>query len=390
MTNGKSEDALQLIESAKRAVFLEMVSLFQQLRQLMTESVRELAMVVTPSVGTFAIAIDAALGVERITPEMIKEVRADSTFSARDWCPRAAQRGANGSACNDSQARHFLHLACAVKPGGMPLDGLRVISFESRRATEMGELIRRNGRLSLRRPRRWIPLENNTAAFDFADRLFAGEFDMMILLTGVGTRALNRVLDSKYGHGGFAEALRKVTTVARGPKPVVALREMDVPITLTAPEPNTWHEVLQVTADRSEKRIAVQEYGKRNVELLDALKARGADVTPVRVYEWDLPHDTTPLREAAKRLATANADVIMFTTSIQIAHLMQVAAEEGIADAVRAGFKDVVVASIGPTTTEALQEYGVEPDIVPTHPKMGFFVKETADQADAILKRKRG
>ena len=273
----------------------------------------------------------------------------------------------------------------------MPLDGLRVISFESRRATEMGELIRRNGGTPFVAPAvREVPLENNTEAFEFAERLFAGDFDMMILLTGVGTRALNRVLDSKYGPGRFAEALRKVTTVARGPKPVAALREMNVPITLTAPEPNTWHEVLQVTEGRPEKRIAVQEYGKRNVELLDALKVRGADVTPVRVYEWDLPHDTIPLREAAKRLATANADVIMFTTSIQIAHLMQVAAEEGIADAVRAGFKDVVVASIGPTTTEALQEYGVEPDIVPTHPKMGFFVKETADQAQAILKRKRG
>jgi uroporphyrinogen-III synthase len=159
---------------------------------------------------------------------------------------------------------------------------------------------------------------------------------------------------------------------------------------MVAPEPNTWRELLQVTEGRPEKRIAVQEYGKRNIELLDALKARGAEVTPVRVYEWDLPEDTVPLREASRRLATANVDVIMFTTSIQIAHLMQIAAEEGIADAVRAGFKDVVVASIGPTTSEALAEYGVEPDIVPTHPKMGFFVKETADQAEAILKRKRG
>ncbi len=272
----------------------------------------------------------------------------------------------------------------------MSLDGLRVIAFESRRATEMGELIRRNGGTPFVAPAvREVPLENNTEAFDFAARLFAGEFDMIILLTGVGTRALNRVLESKYGPNRFAEALRGLTTVARGPKPVAALREMNVPVTLVAPEPNTWHEVLEVTAGRTEKRIAVQEYGKRNTELLDALKIRGAEVTPVRVYEWELPQDTIPLREAARRLANANVDVILFTTSVQIAHLMQIAAEEGIADAVRAGFKDVVVASIGPTTSEALLEYGVEPDIVPSHPKMGILVKETADQAEAILKRKR-
>lgn len=111
---------------------------------------------------------------------------------------------------------------------------------------------------------------------------------------------------------------------------------------------------------------------------------------PVRVYQWALPEDTTPLREAARRIANANVDIVMFTTSVQVAHLMQMAAEEGVGDAVRAGFQDVVVASIGPTTSEALEEYGIVPDITPTHPKMGFLVKETAEQADTILKKKRG
>lgn len=197
-------------------------------------------------------------------------------------------------------------------------------------------------------------------------------------------------MESKYPPGNFAESLRRITTVVRGPKPAAALRELNVPITILVPEPNTWHEVLAAIDGRPEKRIAVQEYGRTNVELIAALKSRGADVTCVRVYQWALPEDTTPLREAARRLASANVDVVIFTTSVQVAHLMQIAAEEGIADAVRAGFKDVVVASIGPTTTEALEEYGIAPDITPSHPKMGFLIKETAEQADAILKKKRG
>jgi len=273
----------------------------------------------------------------------------------------------------------------------MPLDGLRVISFESRRANEMAELIRRQGGAALVAPAvREVPIENNPEALDFAERLFQGEFDMVILLTGVGTRALNKVLESKYPPGRLAEALRGVTTVARGPKPAAALREMNVPVSILVPEPNTWREVLQATAGRPERHVAVQEYGRSNIDLLTALKSRGADVTAVRVYKWALPEDTAPLREAAHRLAAANVDVVIFTTSVQVAHLMQMAAEEGIADAVRAGFQDVVVASIGPTTTEALEEYGIAPDITPTHPKMGLLVRETAEQADAILKKKRG
>jgi uroporphyrinogen-III synthase len=273
----------------------------------------------------------------------------------------------------------------------MALDGMRVISFESRRANEMGELIRRQGGVPFVAPAmREVPIENNPQAFDFAERLFHGEFDMVIFLTGVGTRALNKVLGSRYQPEEFAEALRKMTTVVRGPKPAAALREMNVPITIQVPPPNTWREVLAATEGRPEKRIAVQEYGRSNRELLDGLAARGAEVTRVRVYQWELPEDSAPLHEAARRIASANVDVILFTTSVQIAHLMQVAAEEGVADAVRAGFRDAVVVSIGPTTTEALEEYGIEPDITPTQSKMGFLVKETAEQAPSILRRKRG
>jgi len=273
----------------------------------------------------------------------------------------------------------------------MPFDGLRVVSFESRRANEMAELIRRQGGEPFVAPSmREAPIENNTEAFEFAEKLFRGEFDLVIFLTGVGTRALSKVLASRYPEEKFAEALRKIAVAARGPKPVAALREMNVPVAVTAPEPNTWRELVSALEGRAAKRVAVQEYGKSNPELLKALRARGAEVSTVRVYQWDLPEDLGPLREAVRRIADGAADVAMFTTSIQIAHLFRVAAEAGLEKPMYAAFERMVIASIGPTTTETLQEFGLEPDIMPTHPKMGFLVKETAEQAAGILARKRG
>ena len=273
----------------------------------------------------------------------------------------------------------------------MPFDGLRVLSFESRRATEIGELIRRQGGHPFVAPAmRERPLEDNAEALHFAERLFRGEFDLMIFLTGVGTRALASVLASRYPAEKFSEALRKITVVARGPKPLAALRELGVPAAITVPEPNTWRELLAAIAPRPERRIAVQEYGQPNPELLDALRARGAAVTPVRVYQWDLPEDTQPLRQAIRRMLEGEAEVALFTASIQGVHLFRLAAEEGLEQLLRAALGRMVVASIGPTTSDTLQEYGVAPDIVPTHPKMGFLVKETAEQAAAILERKRG
>jgi uroporphyrinogen-III synthase len=272
----------------------------------------------------------------------------------------------------------------------MPFDGLRVVSFESRRANEIAELIRRQGGDPIVAPSmREAPIENNAEAFSFAERLFRGEFDMVIFLTGVGTRALAKALATRYPEQQFVEALRKLTVVARGPKPLAALREMQVPVAATATEPNTWRELLAAIENRPERRIAVQEYGKPNAELLDALRARGAEVTAVPVYQWDLPEDTGPLRDAIHRIVAGQADVAMFTTSIQLAHLFRIATEERLEDPVRQALGRMVIASIGPSTTEALEEFGLEPDITPSHPKMGFLVKETAEQAGAILARKR-
>src|SRR5579863_324898 len=260
----------------------------------------------------------------------------------------------------------------------MPFDGLRVVSFESRRAVEMAELIRRQGGNPFVAPSmRESPIENNPEAFEFAERLFRGEFDLLIFLTGVGTRALNKVLAARYPEDQFAEALRKIAVAARGPKPLAALREMKVPVAVAAPEPNTWRELLAALDGRAERHIAVQEYGKSNIELLDGLRARGGEVTPVRVYQWDLPEDTAPLREAVHRIAEREADVAMFTTSIQIPHLFRIATEERVEAALRDGLRRMAIASIGPATTETLEEFGLQPDITPTHPKMGFLVRET-------------
>src|SRR5580700_7561978 len=228
----------------------------------------------------------------------------------------------------------------------MPFDGLRVLSFESRRATEIAELIRRQGGDAFVAPSmRAAPIENNPEAFAFAELLFRGEFDMMIFLTGVGTRALDKILASHYPPETFAEALREITIVARGPKPLAALREMQVPVTVTVPEPNTWRELLAAIADRPERRIAVQEYGKSNPELLDGLRARGAEVSAVRVYQWDLPEDVEPLREAARRVAAGAFGMALFTTSIQVTHLLRIGAELGIEKQVKEGLSRMIVAS---------------------------------------------
>jgi uroporphyrinogen-III synthase len=272
--------------------------------------------------------------------------------------------------------------------------GRTVLTLESRRGQEMNRLIETYGGKPLHAPAmREVPLSSNLEALKFADALFEGKFDVVVFLTGVGGRALSKVLETVHPTEKFFHALRKVSVVARGPKPVAVLREWNVPVALTVPEPNTWREVLRAIDDNKldlqDKHVAVQEYGVSNPELLEGLRDRGALVSPVPVYQWDFPEDKAPLRAAVNSIIARGIDVALFTTSVQVNHLFQIAEQVGKKDALKAGLEHIVKASIGPTTSEVLRSYGLSIDLEASRPKMGFLVKEAAEQSEALLQRNR-
>jgi uroporphyrinogen-III synthase len=187
--------------------------------------------------------------------------------------------------------------------------------------------------------------------------------------------------------------LAKTKVVPRGPKPLAVLREIDVPAWVTVPEPNTWRELL-ATLDATgtplqNLKVAVQEYGVSNPELLQGLEARGAQVTRVPVYRWALPVDLEPLRAAVRSVAAGDVDVAVFTTAMQVVHLFEVAATLQQEEALREGLGRMVVASIGPTTSEELRQQRLHVDLEASHPKMGFLVREAADRAADLLRTKR-
>jgi uroporphyrinogen-III synthase len=288
----------------------------------------------------------------------------------------------------------YVDMETRTKPSGFA--GLRVLSLESRRATEMAKLIETYGGSPTVAPSmREVPLETNTDAQDFTRKLVSGDFDAAIFLTGVGTRTLTRVAETVCSRDEFIAALKKIPVVARGPKPVAALKELGVTPVVTAPEPNTWREVLTALDENRSalplqgRRVAVQEYGAPNIELLAGLAQRGARVTQVPVYEWALPEDVQPLRNAVTALADAGIDVALFTTSIQIIHLLKIAAEMNLQQEVVRAFSKILVCSIGPMTSEELRSHGIAVDLEPSHPKMGFLVNETAQQSAELLARKR-
>jgi uroporphyrinogen-III synthase len=275
------------------------------------------------------------------------------------------------------------------------LGGLRVLSLESRRATEVGKLIRTYGGEPLTAPAmREVPIETNEAIFDFAEALLRGAYDMVVFTTGVGVRALVKAVTERYDREEFLAALRRVRVAARGPKSSSALREFGIPITFVAPEPFTWRALLtSIEAKLGDAltgmNITVQEYGASNTELLTALTDRNVSITRLIVYRWELPENVQPLREAVLALAHGHVDIVLFMNVGQVAHLFMIAERMGYVEALHEGLRSTVIASIGPSTTEGLSLYNLVPDYEPSQSKMGFMVNELAIHGRKLLAEKR-
>lgn len=260
-------------------------------------------------------------------------------------------------------------------------------------ATEITRLIKRYGGQPLVAPvLQEISLDDNSVVREFGARLMAGRVDVLILMTGIGTTMLFDVLKVHYSWPAIVDALKGVAIVARGPKPVAALKAIGLQATLTVPEPNTWHDIIAtLDAHRSVKglRVTVQEYGVSNPDLLQALEQRGAEVFPVPIYKWALPDDLGPVRHVLDEIMSGRVKVILITNAIQVDHVMKVLAQDGKAEPFRAALQKMIVASIGPTASERLRHHYWPVDCEPSHSKMGILVKEVSEQASGMLDRKR-
>lgn len=275
----------------------------------------------------------------------------------------------------------------------MSFAGFHVAAFESRRLDDMARLIERHGGVAHVAPSmREVPLEDNHGAIDFANRLMTAQIDAVILLTGVGTRHLVAAVERHVDRERFLDALQDTTTIVRGPKPVAALKEFDITPTHRVPEPNTWRELLQTIDEQmaiSGQVVGLQEYGQPNPSLVAGLEARGATVVRVKVYDWALPEDTSTLERTIRKICDGEIEVAIFTSANQVANLLAVADSLKLTDRLCQAFNNLVVASIGPTTSDRLRQEELPVDLEPVHAKMGQLVAVTAEQSAAILQRKR-
>ena len=304
----------------------------------------------------------------------------------------ASEAGASERAARSPSGHARLSVSTVSKPRG--LLGLRIVSFESRRAQDLGLLIRQSGGEICYAPAtREVPLADEQAILDFGAQLFQGLCESLVLLTGIGTTILIDALCTRWPRASVLAQLEQTALLCRGPKPASALRAAGLTPRLVAPEPYSERELL-ACIDREfpigGRRVFVQDYGSLPVEFLEGLRARSTSVTAVRVYRWALPADPRELQHGLSELVSGNADVAVFTSTHQVDNTFEYAARAGLLGPLRQALAGpVLVAALGPITVDALARHGVHADLCPEQPKLGALVDSLARAAAALQFEKR-
>ena len=198
--------------------------------------------------------------------------------------------------------------------------------FESRMAGPTADLIAKHGGVPLSAPAlREIPLGDSPEVTAFAEQLVAGEFDVVIFETGVGVRYLAQAIETRMPRETWLEALARIQgrrARAQAGDGVARVASTGGPARAVAQHLARNARALDTHLPVAGLRVAVQEYGKPNIELVEGLEQRGATVTRVSVYRWALPEDLGPLRAAIVEIAQGRVGIALFTSAQQVEHLL--------------------------------------------------------------------
>jgi uroporphyrinogen-III synthase len=253
-----------------------------------------------------------------------------------------------------------------------------VALLESRMSQELARLVEKHGGAPVCVPAvREVPSFDSEAVSRVLDELAAQQHEVVIFMTGVAVALLFEVAEHLGRRAMLVAALRRVTTVCRGPKPSAALRGFGVPPTLSACAPFTVAEIVDALEDLeiTGRSVLLFHYGERSATVAETLLARRAELHECWLYRWLMPGDPAALEHLVQRIIAGEVDALALTCQIQFRHLYRVAERLELERSLLGALNDqVVTAVIGPTCRAVVEAYGVAPRVMPEHPKMGPLV----------------
>jgi uroporphyrinogen-III synthase len=266
------------------------------------------------------------------------------------------------------------------------LAGWTVGITAARRREELGAALERRGARVVYGPAiRIVPLADDTQLRDATRACLAAPLDFVLATTGIGFRGWLDAAETWGLADDLHRALAGATILARGPKARGAVRAGDLR-EAWSPESESSTEVLDhllANYELTGRRVAVQLHGDPLPDVVDALRAAGADVIEVPVYRWEPPEDEQPLRRLIEATVGGSVDCLTFTSAPAAANFLRTAESLGCrADIVTALKGPVLAVAVGSVTAGPLRQADV-PVAMPARFRLGALAREVADQLPA-------
>ncbi len=113
------------------------------------------------------------------------------------------------------------------------------------------------------------------------------------------------------------------------------------------------------------KRVILARSSRANDTLAKKLRATGAYVTTVPLYESSIPSDGHSVSDFLKELRSGTVDATLFTSALSIANLFEMSQAQFKPGGLRQLLATCLVGAIGPVTATRLRELGIEPAFIP-------------------------
>jgi uroporphyrinogen-III synthase len=267
-------------------------------------------------------------------------------------------------------------------PAAASFAGAKVALLESRLADETAAMVRRLGGEPVSAPSvSEVEVDADDAVAALIDRLAITFGSVIVFLTGAAVTRVFAVAERLGRTQALQDGLARAFLVTRGPKPAGVLARRGLSPQRTAAEPFTTADVIAALASLpiADRDVTVVHYGERSEAIVAHVKARGARVSELLVYEWRLPWNVDPLSSTIDRIIGGEIAIVALTSQVQVRHLLEVAADRRAAllDALNAR---VVVGAVGPTCGAACHAAGIRRVITPERPKLGPLLHALAQE----------
>lgn len=268
------------------------------------------------------------------------------------------------------------------------LAGYRILILEAREEAQFSRLLAEQGADVMQCPMFAIHDVPDPAPVEaWIRRALQTPLDDLVLTTGEGLRRLMTVARRMGVDQEFVTAISKSRTLARGPKPGRALREIGLEPNLVTERPTSEGLAdMLAQSDLSGHRVGIQLYpDKDHHALLDAITSRDASADPVTPYVYDAGAAESNVLTAIDEMAHRRIDAIALTSSGQVRRLVDVARAHHCEDRLRAALSQTPIASVGPVVSDELKSYGLHADIYPANE--AFFMKPLISAMAATLQK---